>query len=53
MLGAALAQTAGTEDLQATYGVFRREAEDIRPDYRGRTVKGCLRSKTIDNSYLR
>jgi hypothetical protein len=37
-LGAALAQTAGTEDLQAAYGTFASEARDIRPDYRPRTV---------------
>jgi hypothetical protein len=37
-LGAALAQTAGTEDLQAAYGVYAREAREVRPDYRPRTV---------------
>jgi hypothetical protein len=37
-LGAALAQTAGTEDLQAAYGAFASEARDVRPDYRPRTV---------------
>jgi hypothetical protein len=37
-LGAALAQTAGVEDLQAAYGVFEREAKDVRPDYRPKTV---------------
>ena len=37
-LGAALAATAGTEDLQAAYGAFAREARDVRPDYRPRTV---------------
>ena len=37
-LGAALAPTAGTEDLQAAYGAFASEARDIRPDYRPRTV---------------
>jgi hypothetical protein len=37
-LGAALARTAGTEDLQAAYGAFKREARDVRPDYRPRTV---------------
>jgi hypothetical protein len=31
-LGAALAQTAGTEDLRAAYGTFASEARDIRPD---------------------
>jgi hypothetical protein len=37
-LGAALAQTAGAEDLRAAYGVYAREARDVRPDYRPRTV---------------
>jgi hypothetical protein len=37
-LGAALAKTAGTEDLQAAYGAYAREARDVRPDYRPRTV---------------
>lgn len=37
-LGAALAQTAGAEDLQAAYGVFKAEARDVHPDYRPRTV---------------
>jgi hypothetical protein len=37
-LGAALAQTAGTEDLRAAYGAFARETRDVRPDYRPRTV---------------
>jgi hypothetical protein len=37
-LGAALAQTAGAEDLRAAYGAFAREARDVRPDYRPRTV---------------
>jgi hypothetical protein len=37
-LGAALAQTAGNEDLRAAYGVFAREAKDVQPDYRPRTV---------------
>jgi len=37
-LGAALAQTAGVEDLQPAYGVFEREAKDVRPDYRPKTV---------------
>jgi hypothetical protein len=32
-LGAALAQTAGTGDLQAAYGVFKEEAQDIQPGY--------------------
>lgn len=37
-LGAALAQTAGTQDLQAAYGVFREEARDAQPGYAPRTV---------------
>jgi hypothetical protein len=37
-LGAALAETAGAEDLQAAYGVFQREAQDVQPDYRPQTV---------------
>ncbi|MCI0464741.1 MAG: hypothetical protein L0Z62_48070 [Gemmataceae bacterium] len=37
-LGAALAQTAGAEDLQAAYGVFRQEAKDVQPDYQPKTV---------------
>jgi len=37
-LGAALAQTAGNEDLRAAYAVFEREAKDVRPDYQPRTV---------------
>jgi hypothetical protein len=37
-LGAALAQTAGAEDLRAAYGVFAREARDVEPEYAPRTV---------------
>jgi hypothetical protein len=37
-LGAALAPTAGAEDLEAAYGVFRREARDRHPDYHPKTV---------------
>jgi hypothetical protein len=37
-LGAALAQTAGVEDLQAAYGVFKREAQNVRSDYQPKTV---------------
>jgi hypothetical protein len=37
-LGAALAQSAGAEDLQAAYQVFQQEAQDVRADYRPRTV---------------
>ena len=37
-LGAALAPSAGAEDLQAAYAVFRQEARDVQPDYRPKTV---------------
>jgi hypothetical protein len=37
-LGAALAPTAGVEDLQAAYTVFQQEAQDVQPDYRPKTV---------------
>jgi hypothetical protein len=37
-LGAALAQTAGAEDLQAAYAVFKQEAENVQPDYKPKTV---------------
>ena len=37
-LGAALAPTANADDLTAAYGVFRREAEDVQPGYRPKTV---------------
>jgi hypothetical protein len=37
-LGAALAQTAGNEDLRTAYGVFESEAKDVRPDYQPQTV---------------
>lgn len=37
-LGAALAQTAGADDLQAAYATFKEEAQDIKPDYQPRTV---------------
>jgi hypothetical protein len=37
-LGAALARTAGVEDLQAAYGAFKREAQDVRTDYQPKTV---------------
>jgi hypothetical protein len=37
-LGAALSQTAGAEDLQAAYGVFRQEAQNIQPGYTPQTV---------------
>jgi len=38
VLGCALAQTAGAEDLQAAYAVFKREAQDAQPGYRPKTV---------------
>jgi hypothetical protein len=37
-LGAALAQTAGAEDLRAAYGVFQEEARDVQPGYAPQTV---------------
>jgi hypothetical protein len=37
-LGAALAQTAGAEDLQKAYGVFKGEAQDVQPGYAPVTV---------------
>jgi len=37
-LGAALAETAGAEGLEAAYGVFKREAQGVRAGYRPRTV---------------
>jgi hypothetical protein len=37
-LGAALAQTANAEDLQAAYGVFKEEAQDVKADYQPETV---------------
>jgi hypothetical protein len=37
-LGAALAQTAGTEDLQVAYEVFQQEAHNVQPDYQPQTV---------------
>ena len=37
-LGAALAQTAGAEELGAAYGVFKAEADDVGPGYAPRTV---------------
>ena len=38
VLGAALAQTAGAEDLRDAYAVFKEEAQDVRPGYSPRTV---------------
>jgi hypothetical protein len=37
-LGAALAQTAGAGDLEAAYGVFKAEAQDVQPGYAPDTV---------------
>lgn len=37
-LGAALAPTAGAEDLQAAYTVFQQEAENVQAGYQPRTV---------------
>jgi hypothetical protein len=37
-LGAALAPTAGAEDLEAAYGEFQAEAEDVEPGYAPQTV---------------
>lgn len=37
-LGAALAQTAGAEDLQAAYATFQQEAENVQPGYQPQTV---------------
>jgi len=38
VLGAALSESAGTEELKEAYGVFQSEAEDLDPDYTPRTV---------------
>lgn len=38
LLGAELSQTAGTEDLQAAYGVFAYEARELNPNYEPQTV---------------
>jgi hypothetical protein len=37
-LGAALAQTANAEDLQAAYGVFKEEARNVKAEYQPETV---------------
>jgi hypothetical protein len=37
-LGAALARAADAESLGAAYGVFKQEAQDVRPGYRPSTV---------------
>lgn len=33
-----MAQSAGTEDLQAAYATFEREAQNAEPDYRPQSV---------------
>jgi hypothetical protein len=37
-LGAAVAASAGADDLQAAYGVFQQEAQEVAPDYQPKTV---------------
>jgi hypothetical protein len=37
-LGAAVAESAGTEELQEAYGVFRQEALDVDPQYAPQSV---------------
>jgi hypothetical protein len=37
-LGAALAQSAGFDDLHQAYGVFKQEAQNVQPGYRPKTV---------------
>jgi hypothetical protein len=37
-LGVEVAETAGTDDLAAAYGVFREEARNVEPDYAPETV---------------
>jgi hypothetical protein len=37
-LGAALSPTAGADDLEAAYGIFKAEAHNVRADYRPVTV---------------
>jgi hypothetical protein len=38
ILGAEMAEVAGTEELGAAYGVFRAEARNVTPDYQPQTV---------------
>ena len=38
LLGAALCEGAGADDLRKAYGVFKEEARDIQPEYAPRTV---------------
>jgi hypothetical protein len=37
-LGAALAPGAGAEELEAAYGVFKQEAQEVQADYQPKTV---------------
>jgi hypothetical protein len=37
-LGAEPAETAGTDDLKAAYGVFKEEAQNFTPEYVPKTV---------------
>jgi hypothetical protein len=37
-LGAALSQTAGADDLQAAYGIFKQEAQNVQAKYVPQTV---------------
>jgi len=39
VLGAAVAETAGTDDLTAAYAVFRDEARNVQPDYAPKSVR--------------
>jgi hypothetical protein len=38
VLGAALSEGVGTDDLKQAYGVFREEAADVKPEYAPKTV---------------
>jgi hypothetical protein len=38
VLGAALSEGVGTDDLKETYGVFQEEAADVEPNYAPKTV---------------
>ena len=38
VLGAALSEGAGTDDLREAYGVFKEEARDVEPEYAPKTV---------------
>ena len=38
VLGAALSEGAGTDELKEAYGVFKEEARDIEPEYTPKTV---------------